>query len=342
MCLQEGGVDSDHKIEVELHASADSTSRVRGISIIRQMSMDRNSHLNRQHSSRYFRDSPAHPGGTGSVGNVGEGDVLDKMSSSRCQVSLEDVSLDKAAACATGNQTMKDKYRNHLDVDSLQRMPKAVSAGTNNVKSGIAADDISVEEARTSKKQKTDICRLYGANDQTSSIIEGSVSDIHGVASGSPIQANGHGEAYVGSDVREIKGNAERYFFPVDPGSGKDVGLVGKFIPWKMSPLEEDQLQDRAPNLELALGAETKALTQGTIPFLVGKGDKMNVQDHCSHVAAAKGDEDEVSASLSLSLSFPFPDKEQTVKSLSKAEQLMPERRHVNSSLLLFGGLRDK
>lgn len=333
MSLQENGVDSDHKIELEFQTSAESTRRVSGFSKSQEMAMDQNSHLSRPCAAHNFGESPACAGGTGSVGNIGVGDILDKTSSSQYQVSLEDGSLNEASSCGIGNEIVKDNYGNLLFVDSVQRMPHAAYASRHQVKSGIAVDNICVEEVSTSKKQKTDV--------QTSFSIEGLVTQIRGGHSDSPIQATGVDEAFDGSDICEIKGNAERYFFPVDPDPGKDVGMVAKFIPRKMTPLAEDKLRDRTPNLELALGADSKPMTQGTSMFLVGKEDRKIVQDNCLIEAATEGDEDDISASLSLSLSFPFQDKEQAVKSLSNNEQLMPERQRVNASLLLFGGLRE-
>ncbi|KAL3521770.1 hypothetical protein ACH5RR_019919 [Cinchona calisaya] len=338
----EDGVYSDHKIEQELYASVESTQGVGCFSKSQQTLMDQNFHISRQYASHHFGESPAYAGGIGSVGNLVEGDIVDKMSSSQYHVSLEDGSSNEASSCVIGDQIVKDNYRNRLFVDSVQRIAQAAYASRGQVKSGIAVEDISVDEVRRSKKQKTDVCQLHGANDQTSCSIEGLVSQIRGVPSRSPFQTSGDDEAFVGADVLEIKRNTERYFFAVDPDLGKDVGLVGKFMPWKMSPSEQDQLQDRAPNLELALGAESKPMTQGTPAFSVGKEDRKIVQDHCRNEAATKGDEDDVSASLSLSLSFPFPDVDQTRKSLSNSEQLMPERQRVNTSLLLFEGLKEK
>ncbi|XP_027159396.1 uncharacterized protein LOC113760860 isoform X2 [Coffea eugenioides] len=330
----EEGVESDQMIEQELQTSAESTQRVSGFCRSQETPLDQNSHLNQLHASHYFGESLACAGGIGSVGNIGTGDISENMGSTRHQPRPEDGSLNKVSSSGIQNEIVKDNYGNCLLVDCGQRMPQAAYASRSQVQSGVAVDNISIEEVRTSKKQKTHV--------ESSSSSEGLVAEIRGGHSGLPVQATGSDEAFDGCDLQKIKGNAERYFFPVDPEPGKDVGLVGKLMQWKMSRSEEDRLQDRAPNLELALGAESKPMTQGTPMFLVGKGGKKINQDHCSSVAAAKGDEEDISASLSLSLSFPFPDKEQNMKSLSNSEQLMPERRRVNTSLLLYGGLREK
>jgi hypothetical protein len=111
-------------------------------------------------------------------------------------------------------------------------------------------------------------------------------------------------------------------------------------MPWNSSN-DEDKVHDGIPNLELALGAETKSPNKGILPFF-GLVEKNDNQNKPPDKVLNKEEDDGVSASLSLSLSFPFPDKEQTVKPVSKTEQLVPERRHVNTSLLLFGDLSDK
>ncbi|CAI9755296.1 unnamed protein product [Fraxinus pennsylvanica] len=105
---------------------------------------------------------------------------------------------------------------------------------------------------------------------------------------------NGSGE---GSNESVIP---ERYFFP--PHSMNGMGFVNKSMPWKMHPEVEDRLHDKVPDLELALGAERKALPQGIPPFLVGKLEKKIAEEH--HLDNSKADDDAL-ASLSLSLSFP-------------------------------------
>ncbi|XP_044498759.1 uncharacterized protein LOC123220565 isoform X3 [Mangifera indica] len=143
--------------------------------------------------------------------------------------------------------------------------------------------------------------------------------------------------------IPEDLGTTERYFFPVDPHV-KDFRLGSNHMTWKeRTSKDEDQFHDGFPNLELALGAEKKPPNKRMLPFFVGSVDKNNNQDNPRDKLADTGKEEDVSASLSLSLSFPFPDKEpQTVKPVVKTEQLLHERRRVDTSLFLFGGLLDK
>ncbi|GFQ03472.1 tyrosine-protein kinase baz1b [Phtheirospermum japonicum] len=131
---------------------------------------------------------------------------------------------------------------------------------------------------------------------------------------------------------------AERRFFPTE---SQGIQLA---TPWKVQNLLEQG--DRAPDLELALGgAETKSLTLVPLDFVGGNNGKVNELQRSSYredeataaVAAGIKAEDDVAASLSLSLSFPFPDKELSPKAAPKNEQ----RERVNTSMLLFGNLRE-
>ncbi|KAG2701227.1 hypothetical protein I3760_06G034700 [Carya illinoinensis] len=142
--------------------------------------------------------------------------------------------------------------------------------------------------------------------------------------------------------ILEDFGSHERYFFPVDSHRASDFRSRENSMPWeKLPPDDDDKLHDGVPNLELALGAETKPASKGMLPFFVGEVGRKNNQDKAPDKAKEQ-DEDGVSASLSLSLSFPFQDKELTVKPVSKTEQPLPERNNLSNSRLLFGGFRDK
>ncbi|XP_062119700.1 protein PARALOG OF AIPP2-like isoform X2 [Humulus lupulus] len=160
--------------------------------------------------------------------------------------------------------------------------------------------------------------------------------------------------------IPEDLGTTERRFFPVDPRQGnsssegwKNITSLGGGGGGGVN--DDHRLHDGFPNLELALGAETKPPPQSkAMPFFVGLADKKNKQDKPPDKAAEVIDEeDDDSSSLSLSLSFPFPDKEEAVpvKAAAKSEQQLrppPERHHhhphhpVNTSLLLFRGFTEK
>ncbi|KAG8390517.1 hypothetical protein BUALT_Bualt01G0091600 [Buddleja alternifolia] len=110
--------------------------------------------------------------------------------------------------------------------------------------------------------------------------------------------------------------NVEKRFFPLESQP---------INPWKMHGLEHE----RVPNLELALGAERKSPTR---PLFINEEHNSILDETGTKMV------DDGSACLSLSLSFPFPEKEQSTKPDPKIEQ---QREHVNTSMLLFGSLRE-
>lgn len=190
-----------------------------------------------------------------------------------------------------------------------------------------------VDGESTSKKPKTCFSGSYGCSSSRDrdSFSDGFSSQRDDLHPSSTVEDKRCDVLCDKKVIPEDSGTAERYFFPVD-SHVKDFQLGSDPMPWKaLSSKDEDQFHDGIPNLELALGAEKKPPNKGMLPFFVGSLDKNNNQD--------KGKAEDVSASLSLSLSFPFPDKEQqTVKPVPKTEQLLPERRRVDTSLFLFGG----
>ncbi|KAK9914727.1 hypothetical protein M0R45_038486 [Rubus argutus] len=141
--------------------------------------------------------------------------------------------------------------------------------------------------------------------------------------------------------IPEDLGATERHFFPVESRNVQDFLMDNNSLPWKNLSSGNDDKSDGFPSLELALRAETKPPSKGNLPFFVGLGDEKDYQDRPLDKTIGEK-EDDVSASLSLSLSFPFPDKEQPVKPVTIPEQLLPERHHVNTSLLLFGRFPEK
>ncbi|XP_062001165.1 protein PARALOG OF AIPP2 isoform X1 [Rosa rugosa] len=141
--------------------------------------------------------------------------------------------------------------------------------------------------------------------------------------------------------IPEDLGTTERHFFPVESRNVQDFQMDNNSLPWKNFSSGNEDKSDGFPSLELALRAETKPPSKGNLPFFVGLGDERDNQDRSLEKTLGEK-EDDVSASLSLSLSFPFPDKEQPVKPVTKSEQLLPERHHVNTSLLLFGRFPEK
>ncbi|XP_077244950.1 ASI1-immunoprecipitated protein 2-like isoform X2 [Tasmannia lanceolata] len=143
-----------------------------------------------------------------------------------------------------------------------------------------------------------------------------------------------------GTFLPENSGSTEIFFFPVDSSPVRDC-KSGNSIPWQIiSSDDEDQPESDVPNLELALGAKKKSPKKGILSIFPELLDDKNNRNKLSDPAKDEGDDD-IKASLSLSLAFPFSKKERTVKCVSKAEELLPEKHHVNTSLLLFGGFPD-
>ncbi|XP_039034089.1 LOW QUALITY PROTEIN: uncharacterized protein LOC120170160 [Hibiscus syriacus] len=179
------------------------------------------------------------------------------------------------------------------------------------------------------KRLETGFSGIYSYNSARDEgcFSDSAASDRHGLCSRYCVEEKRCDIVYEEKVNQEGTGSSERFFFPV--GSHRAM----EFLPVK------DEGQVVSPNLELALGAETRTPNKGILPFLVGTEDKSDNRDKVT----GKEEVDDVSAaSLSLSLSFPFPETERNAKSVSKTEQLFPESSHVNTSLLLFGGFGNK
>ncbi|XP_048236196.1 uncharacterized protein LOC8272795 isoform X3 [Ricinus communis] len=280
--------------------------------------------------------------------------LMDRMKVDRDEVKVErnlnedPTDMDTEASSGRGGTTERldcwqsnSKKRSYLD---LSEAPQT-SSSTSQKLPWVNVNGIVVDGGSISKKPKTVFHEQYSCismRDGTS-LTDGFASQIRDLGSSSSAEGKSCERPADEKVIHEDLGTAERYFFPVESRRVKDIRMGANSVPWKeYSSNDENQFRDVVPNLELALGAETKPPNKGIVPFFVGMVEKNNTQNKTSDKVTDKEEEDGVSASLSLSLSFPFPDKEQTVKPVSKTEQLLPERRHVNTSLLLFGGFPDK
>lgn len=223
-----------------------------------------------------------------------------------------------------GEGPMETEATDALQLNRLKRAYPAVaqtSTGTRQATPWNDANCTPIDSGRASKKSKAVVSEIYGSNSSSCA------SSLDGLFAPPLVHANGKPlETCDETDNPEKSVTSEMHFFPVDNSAT-----------WKSQPLaEEDRHPDGTPNLELALGAEAKPAEQEILPFFVGMVDQKN--------KAIKEDMEDATASLSLSLAFPFSDKERTSKKpVSKTtEQRLPERRrHVNTSLLLFGGFPD-
>ncbi|KAG5224302.1 Zinc finger, FYVE/PHD-type [Salix suchowensis] len=221
-------------------------------------------------------------------------------------------------------------------LDLSDTAPLILSSMTQKAPWNKADNNRLVDGESISKKLKKGFGGLYGGSgSRDEKSLSGSfTSPTCDLGSSSSIEERSYDKASVEKVILEDLGTSERYFFPVDSHPVKDSRLPATSIPWNSS-------NDEDPNLELALGAETKP--PNILPFF-GMAEKNHNQKKPPDKVMNKEEDDDVSASLSLSLSFPypFPDKEQTVKPVSKTVPHVPERCDLNTSPLLFRGLPDK
>jgi hypothetical protein len=283
----------------------------------------------------------------GMLGSVGEDKIQDRMNGVRDQVKLErelkeDAGYMDSGAALLDRDLTNCRIRPYLD---LSETAPQTSSDTGQKRPWNEINSVSVDEESARKRLKSGFSVMSGHSNfrGRNSGNDNFAPQIIDPGSVSCIEEKKCEEACDEKVIREDLGSTERYFFPVDSQRGKDFVFGDNSVPWKKHSSDcEDKLHDDVPNLELALGAEMKPPNKGMLPFFVGTVGKKNDQGKPPDKVKEDDDDDGVSASLSLSLSFPFPDKEQTVKPVSKADQLLPERHNLNNSLLLFGGFRNK
>lgn len=261
-----------------------------------QISVPSATQADRHNTLHNFDEAPAIVHDIASVGSSSK-ESSNKNDAIPSGISLDYRSTDERAPLVRDTMN-EDPTKNVLSSSGVNHNKRSHSAssGTNQATPSFSHTNNFVEEAHCNKKWKPTSSGSYEGNDQTSTL-EGS-------------------------------GNAEKFFFLVDP---QPIGNIGSPIQWKVpNPLQDNQFHNKVPNLNLALGAETKPEIP---PFLAGKVEKKIMEDSTADSAATKAKEEDASASLSLSLSFPFPDKAVQSSSVSKTEL---------SPLFHFGGLREK
>eukprot|EP00258_Populus_trichocarpa_P023393 XP_024439412.1 uncharacterized protein LOC7465630 isoform X3 [Populus trichocarpa] len=271
----------------------------------------------------------------------GEEKIVDRTYCDRNNVKVEtDLNEENVNLDVEASSEKTPRKRPYIDLS--ETAPLTSSSVTHKALWNKADNNKLVDGESIRKKLKTGFRELYGGSgSRDGNSLSGSfTSQQCDLGSSSSIEEKSYDKASDEKVILEDLGTSERFFFPVDSHRVKDIWLPGNSMPWNSSN-DEDKVHDGIPNLELALGAETKSPNKGILPFF-GLVEKNDNQNKPPDKVLNKEEDDGVSASLSLSLSFPFPDKEQTVKPVSKTEQLVPERRHVNTSLLLFGDLSDK
>ncbi|XP_060675600.1 protein PARALOG OF AIPP2 isoform X6 [Ziziphus jujuba] len=258
------------------------------------------------------------------------------------EVKEEDEHVNAEAALARDPMTKavncyQPSQRKRPHIDLMDTAPPASDLASQKMPwNGV--NNMPIDGASIGKKPKTGSINMYEYSGRNS-LGDGISSQGNDLGPCSLVEEKRCVESCDEKVIPEDFGTTERFFFPVD---SRHVKVGDSFASRRsFSTGNEERSHDGFPNLELALGAETKPQNKGILPFFVGVVDKKNNQDKPPD-KLIDDKEDDVSASLSLSLSFPFPDKEQPVKPVSKSEQLRAERRHVNTSLLLFGGFPEK
>ncbi|XP_038695232.1 uncharacterized protein LOC119992556 isoform X1 [Tripterygium wilfordii] len=293
--------------------------------------------------SSAFKQLPIQNGEKGIAGHIGKVEVADRMLIDGDGIKLEknlgrddrDINIE---TCSAGHSTIeglnsKHRKRPHLDLS------KPAPESSNDTDQTLPWNELDADGESVNKKLKADYSEVYECS-RTNDVF---ASQMHDAYSGCSIEDKRSEDSCDEKVILEDLGSAERYFFPVVTPHVKGFQLEDKPLPWKR-PSSEDQNRshDRVPDLELALGADRKPPNKGLLPFFVGMGDRNNTQNRPFDKMTDTGEEDDPAASLSLSLSFPFKDNEHAVKSVTKTEQVLPERHNVSTSLLLFGGLLDK
>lgn len=247
-------------------------------------------------------------------------------------------SLSKRDLNTEGIHGLESHHRKRRHIDMLESAP-LVSIGAKKRTSWDEVDCIVLdEEENVSKKTRTGFGNSYENSCSSGGIIsqsESYVSPRNDIGPTFLFQKKGSDKVCDVNVIPDDFETAEKHFFPVESHQIEDHHQ--KTLPAK----DEDQYHDAVPNLELALGAETKLRKKSMIPFFMDLVDEKHNHSESSE-KVIDGVEDDETASLTLSLSFPFPEKQQSAKTVSKTEQLLPDRRHVNTSLILFGGLSEK
>ncbi|KAF1001935.1 ASI1-immunoprecipitated protein 2-like isoform X2 [Apium graveolens] len=201
-------------------------------------------------------------------------------------------------------------HRKRSNFDPPVSESEAIFVGSNLPVHGISRNT-RFDNEDINKKQKLDYSDLYGSSDRTSSSRDGSqIQD-----SASSFIKKRYDEGSKETLISRTPGNAERYFFPVDPHHVKHIDSGSSFLLGKTSlSVDEETRKDKIPNLNLAIE------------------DDAQTENHDQDQPPGRTEED-TSAALSLSLAFPFTDKEKAGQPVSTKE-LLPSGRQQEVNFL--------
>ncbi|KAF6151320.1 hypothetical protein GIB67_040593 [Kingdonia uniflora] len=138
------------------------------------------------------------------------------------------------------------------------------------------------------------------------------------------------------SDIIDRSSYREKFRFPFDLHLLKECGQGSNSIPVQViSSDDEDEIDLKIPNLNLALGAEKVSLKKGGVLPLFSERLQKTENKERTHDDPVSIRNDDLLASLSLSLAGPSSsDKEELVP---KSDHVLPEGRDLNTSIFLFG-----
>ncbi|KAK4773516.1 hypothetical protein SAY87_028535 [Trapa incisa] len=152
--------------------------------------------------------------------------------------------------------------------------------------------------------------------------VEKNLKQLHDLNECSALAKNPKGEIHVNGVTIKEKETAERFLFHVSSQDSKELKTGDSSIPWKSESSLKNEFTCAGmpvPDLELALGAETKSASKG-ISFWVDQSKPSSI----NMLAPSGNEEDDPSASLSLTLAFPFRDDGGSMKQFPK-EKLLRE-----------------
>ncbi|KAI3472523.1 hypothetical protein Pfo_028017 [Paulownia fortunei] len=203
-----------------------------------QMLMQLDTPLDRQQFTHHFSNSAAL---SHDMEGIGDRTILDRRT---CNQDLVKSKMD-AEDLPINGETFEERPRDQIYKHGAQQMAL-------NAKDCLRPDSCVVP--RTLYPGTSPV--LPGNDDDTCAEPSGTLEKMNHVATGSSVLENRRREVHYETGIPEYNENAERHFFPMERQPVTSIHLVDRSMPWKMHPVEQNRLHDRAPNLELALGAK--------------------------------------------------------------------------------------
>lgn len=207
--------------------------------------------------------------------------------------------LSKRDLNTEGIHYLESHHRKRRKMDILESAALVSTGANNRTSRDEEVDCIVLEEEIVLKKPRTGFgnsyensCSSGGINSQSDPY----VSPRNDIGPTFLFQKKGGDKVCDVNVIPEDFETAEKHFFPVGSHQLEDHHLP---LPAK----DEDEYRDAVPNLELALGAETKLRKKSMIPFFMDLVDeKHNHSESSEKVIDVEEEDDSTSLTLSLSL----------------------------------------